>query len=614
MFGLLQKLGIKSPNPQANAETPQSGSEQEAVGSEAFLSILASIQETPVTVEQAKAQPQKETNAEVGLTALDASAVTKARKGLTIPTTSLGSEPTPPQPPGHPTAAKLAPELSNNEGETLVLAHVDATPNPQGTQQGSAEDFIPVSTTSTQPTQVLAQANQNLPANPSLPAPSSLTTTSVHSTPPDLSMSSDLPPSPTPSNRPQHSTNPSLPDLPKTPPPPASPGTRAATDASTKISGPAPASKIPDHPPLEPKTPKPAMSGPLNPLPQTKAESLAAPAVASHPPIPTGPTSPKLLIPNRLETPIEPMASHQAPASTSPHRIPDPPDPKRLATEILEPAPSSSGPSAQLVETQDKTTRHWARGPQTTGNSPKLGSGPLAGPKPKTKSSLAPLRNKATVGRSPQECVPCHDEPKPADAQLPGPDASECSSSPSLQATPENRGQVLTACVTTRASTASSLASAPTHPSLGSTPTMGTEHLVQTLRQALEVKTTPHDLRWTDPEFGELALRIERNGDDLEVSIRSAMNQTHETLKQHHLSIANELTLDPEQLRFESPDTPDQKGQNSQAESRFSDQNSKSKTPPKPVFGKAHRAATTSSSIPSRPTHTSGQGGLDLIA
>lgn len=140
-----------------------------------------------------------------------------------------------------------------------------------------------------------------------------------------------------------------------------------------------------------------------------------------------------------------------------------------------------------------------------------------------------------------------------------------------------------------------------------------TQHLVHTLRQAMETKTTPHDLRWTDPEFGELALRINRQGDELEVWIHSALTQTHETLKLHHLSIAGELALDPEQLRFESPDsTSSQDKEPSSDRSPFSQPEAggkptPSKSAPKP--DQAHKHAPHAS----RPMISSGSG-LDLIA
>lgn len=81
------------------------------------------------------------------------------------------------------------------------------------------------------------------------------------------------------------------------------------------------------------------------------------------------------------------------------------------------------------------------------------------------------------------------------------------------------------------------------------------DYVLQNLREALEVKTTPHDLRWDDPHFGEMQLRIDRQGAEVEVSIRSALFQTQETLKQHHHALAEELRLDPKQLRFDQGDS-----------------------------------------------------------
>lgn len=145
-------------------------------------------------------------------------------------------------------------------------------------------------------------------------------------------------------------------------------------------------------------------------------------------------------------------------------------------------------------------------------------------------------------------------------------------------------------------------------PSQSSLPT---EHLVHTLRQAMDVKTTPHDLRWTDPQFGELALRIERHGDELEISIRSAMAQTHETLKQHHVAIADELTLDPEQLRFEAPESSDQQQSDDRSKpSAFSDQRSKTKARPNNSPAELSKRTNQASALP----FTSSGQGLDLIA
>lgn len=267
---------------------------------------------------------------------------------------------------------------------------------------------------------------------------------------------------------------------------------------------------------------------------------------------------------------------------------------------------TTQAPQPRLGPQENKAEKHWSFGkdPKTQfgsrGSSPALVTSAKATPPPSVHNQeLAP---------SGLECSSCSEDVQnpeltsqfmaPQESPLPSASTSS-SASPELGVpapmNPETSGSSrATASIPTTSSTAPP-----------------TEHLVHTLRQALEVKTTPHDLRWTDPEFGELALRIERHGDELEVSIRSALSQTHEILKQHHLSIADELTLDPDKLRFESPtpsNSQDSKGDSDAAP--FSQPEAKAL---QPALSKKSAKAPRPSQPTPRPLTPAGQG-LDLIA
>lgn len=287
--------------------------------------------------------------------------------------------------------------------------------------------------------------------------------------------------------------------------------------------------------------------------------------------------------------------------------------------KLLKEQSKIQAPVASLIQTQN-APQSTAR-PRETKDHWSIGSGPKV-------RGLARVRtreagSKAHARLDPVKAVPTMRSPAIAcvscDESIQGPSAPEKSApkdslaaAAPASAAPSQDPNVATSLPQSTSSQTGTTTSAPAPAAPSATP-LPTEHLVQTLRQAMEVKSTPHDLRWVDPEFGELALRIERHGDELEVSIRSALSQTHETLKQHHGSIADELTLDPEKLRFESPDA-----QGSDTPKEQSD--------PSPLFQqdpqKKPRAAASSPvpvkapspSQPSpRPLTPSGQG-LDLIA
>lgn len=232
---------------------------------------------------------------------------------------------------------------------------------------------------------------------------------------------------------------------------------------------------------------------------------------------------------------------------------------------------------------------------------------------PKAKSNVASAKPEQRLPHSPTACSSCHDElaprPKPEGVM-----ASQSAQAPTnLGAVAEPSYMNSTPAPLPRESAAPG-AQPSIHPSSTNAQLpASTQQMVQTLRQALDTKVTPHDLRWKDPEFGELTLRIERKGDELEVSIQSALRQTHETLKQHHLFLAEELALDPEQLRFDASESSGEREGEREGEgpSSFTQQETPPH-PPKQRLARANKTVQTTQATP-RPPTPSGQG-LDLIA